>query len=70
MKEWSESLGPADPRWQAALDGLPHDCYHLPAYTALTERHPDLDLPVLDEGTATNETEEVTEAVDKDGDED
>jgi len=28
-------IEPADPRWDAALEALPHDVYHLPAYTAL-----------------------------------
>lgn len=28
-------IEPADPRWNAALEALPHDVYHLPGYVAL-----------------------------------
>src|SRR5688572_11246381 len=28
-------LEPADPRWEAALEGMPHDVYQLPGYVAL-----------------------------------
>ncbi len=32
-------IEPADPRWTATLDHLPHDIYHLPGYTAFSAKH-------------------------------
>jgi hypothetical protein len=34
-----ERLSTADPRWQALLDEVPHDVYHLPQYLALSAKY-------------------------------
>ena len=34
-----EILTSDDPRWQAFLERVPHDFYHLPSYTRLAAAH-------------------------------
>lgn len=36
-----ELIGPADPRWRAALERLPHDIYHTPEYARFSAEHED-----------------------------
>lgn len=37
----AELLSPEDPRWQAFLEQVPHDVYHLPAYGKVSGRYED-----------------------------